>query len=199
MADPGTWRKMGRGCQSLPECLPISQPSKSQITWDLRAFLALLAPSPSCLDTSTPGRWIEWSPSPRLWCNIYQFDVLLGVLVLGAPPFPLGKEFANPTVPHPHPHRPLSSSRGPMLHGQHGSLPRVAIGCRHSTSSSSRAAIGPGPCIPHPPLLACSGLAQRRSGSAAWLGRDAALSLWNNPLCLCCRDPRRPRHPRSGL
>lgn len=159
--------------------------------------LGFACPKLLLLEISTPGRWIEWSPPPRLWCNIYQLDVLHGVLVLGAPPFPIGEGFVSPTAPSPH--QPLSPRRGPMPHGQHGSLPRVAIGCRHSTSSSSRAAIGPGPCIPHPPLLACSGLAQRRSGSAAWPGRDRALSLWNNPLRLCCRDPRRPRHPRSSL
>lgn len=182
---------------SPPECLPISQPSKSQVTRDLRALLALLVPSASCSKLPHLAGGLGGPLPPRLWCNIYQLDVLHGVLVLLALPFPLGKGFANLTAPSPH--QPLSPRRGPMPHGQHGSLPRVAIGCRHSTSSSSRAAIGPGPCIPHPPLLACSGLAQSRSGSAAWPGRDRALSLWNNPLRLCCRDPRRPRHPRSGL
>lgn len=93
--------RWGEVASLSPECLPISQPSTSQIIWDLGALLALLVPRSSCLDTSTPGRWIEWSPPPRLWCNIYQFDVLLGILVFGVSPSPLGKGFANSTAPTP--------------------------------------------------------------------------------------------------
>lgn len=62
------WRKMGRGCGFLPRVPArlVSQLSKSQVTPALRALLALLVPSPFCLDTSTTGRWIEWPPTPRL-------------------------------------------------------------------------------------------------------------------------------------
>lgn len=170
-----------------PACLPISQASKSQITRDLRALLALRVPSPFCLVASTPGRWIEWSPPPRLWCDIYQFDVLLGGLSSRGTPSSIGKGFANPTAPLPH--QPLSPRQGPMPHCPHGFLPRVAIGCRHGTSSSSRATIGPGSCIPHPPLFPCSGLAQRRSGSAAWPGRIRLCPSTTPPLPVLPRPP----------
>lgn len=93
--------------------------------------------------------------------------------------------------------QPLSWSRGPTPHSHSQSPPQAAIGCCHSTSPSSRAAIGHRACIPHPPPLA---VVSPSAGSccAAWPGLDQALSALESPAC-AAKTPGPAAHPWQGI
>lgn len=91
-----------------------------------------------------------------------------------------------------------------MPGGRRRAPPRAAIGCCHGTSPSSRASIGRGACIPHPPPLAvvspralsrgaacqaCTGLCPLRS----------PLPAQPRPRSPGARAPRPPRPRGAGI